>query len=291
MWRSIAILIAIGVGILIPAAEQFTYIIRYSLMVMLFFAFLQVELSVKALHKHHLWVLLLNISLPLLLFFAIRTYEPQIALAVFAISITPTAAAAPVMASFLKKQVAFVTVSVLVTSPIIALALPFILPWILESTSEGVNAWAVAGPVMGLIFIPLLSSQLLKKITPSTALALHKYAGISFILFLINVFIAAAKATSFLMSQNGDALQLIAFIAIVIGMICILQFKIGEQLGANYLPIETGLALGRKNTMFGIWLALTFIHPLAALGPMFYILYQNVYNARQLYQLGKEENS
>ena len=39
--------------------------------------------------------------------------------------------------------------------------------------------------------------------------------------------------------------------------------------------------------IFGIWLALTFLTPLVALGPIFYILFQNLYNSWQLYQLGK----
>ena len=35
--------------------------------------------------------------------------------------------------------------------------------------------------------------------------------------------------------------------------------------------------------MMALWLALTYIDPLTALGPICYILWQNVYNAWEIY--------
>jgi BASS family bile acid:Na+ symporter len=289
--RSLAILAAIGVGIFVQSAQQYTFIIQYSLMVMLFFAFLQVQLSTKALHRHHLWVLLINIALPVSLFYLIESINLTMALAVFTVASTPTAAAAPVMAGFLKKEVGYVTISVLITSPVIALILPITLATVLEDSTESVNAWHIATPVISLIFIPLVLSVLLRWIWKKGALQLQKYAGIAFYLFLINVFIAAAKASAFMTSQADGAWGVISSIAFAIALLCLFQFRFGEWIGRKHLSVETGLALGRKNTMFGIWLALTFISPIAALGPMFYILFQNLYNAWQLYRMENNSSS
>lgn len=258
-------------------------------MVMLFFAFLQVRLSAKALHQQHLWILLINLVLPLCLFYLLEYIHPAIALAIFAIASTPTAAAAPVIASFLKKEISYITISVLITSPVIAIFLPFTLAAVLGDTSESVNAWRIAGPIISLIFIPLGASLFLRWIWAKGAMKLQQYSGIAFYLFLINVFIAAAKASTFMTTQSEDAWGLIGGIAIATALLCLFQFRFGEWIGRRYLSIETGLALARKNTMFGIWLALTFISPIAALGPMFYILYQNLYNAWQLYWMGKDD--
>ena len=57
--------------------------------------------------------------------------------------------------------------------------------------------------------------------------------------------------------------------------------------GAKDLNIEMSMALGRKNTMFALWLALTFLEPVTALAPIFYILFQNLYNARQMWQVSR----
>ncbi|MCB9248354.1 MAG: hypothetical protein H6613_07315 [Ignavibacteriales bacterium] len=43
-------------------------------------------------------------------------------------------------------------------------------------------------------------------------------------------------------------------------------------------------SLGQKNNGFTLWIALTFISPLAVLGPVFYILSQNIYISWQLHR-------
>lgn len=289
MRQSLAILIAITIGIFIPAAQQLTFIIRYTLMVMLFFAFLQARFSTRVLHYNHFLVLVLNVSLPLVYYFLLRFIDPYLALAIFTISIAPTAAGAPVITSFLKRDVSYVTLSVLITSPVIALVIPPILSGILANTSSNFSAWEIASPIFSLLFIPLGLSLLLRWLWKAGAQKLMRLNKISFYLFLINVFIAGAKASAFIQAQEQEALLLAAGIALATGVVCIFQFKLGEWIGRKHLPIETGMALGRKNTMFGIWLALTFINPLAALGPMSYIIFQNMYNAWQMYQMDKEE--
>ncbi|MCB9265819.1 MAG: hypothetical protein H6558_12400 [Lewinellaceae bacterium] len=282
MWRSISILAAIGLGVFLPVAGQLSFIIRYNLMVMLFLAFLGVRVSRRLLQWEHFGVLAANLSLPLLLFFGIAPFQREIALAVFAIAAAPTAAAAPAITLFLRREVAFVTTSVLLTSTVTALVLPLVLPWVVGKEA-GVSVFEVAGPVLGLIFIPLGLSFILKWVSPRAAAWILHRSGFAFLLFLANVFIASAGASAFVRESDSGAILVVVKIALSIFALCLFQFRFGEWMGGKDRPIETGMALGRKNTMFGIWLALAFIHPLAALGPIFYILYQNLYYSWQLY--------
>ncbi len=284
MARSVAILVAIGIGLLVPVAGQLSFLIRYSLMAMLFFSFLEVRFSFKLVQRVHLLVVALNLSLPLLLFAILHPFNPQIALAVFAIAVAPTAAVAPVMAGFLRGNVSFVTAAVLLTSPTVALVLPFMLPLVVGRQAD-ISIIQVALPIVSIIFLPLLASLALRWSWPGGASWLKQYSGYSFILFLFNVFVAAASAAQFAHEQGSSALSLFAGIGLAIALLCLLQFRIGEWIGRPGLQVEASLSLGRKNTMFGIWLALTFISPVAALGPMFYILYQNLYNSWQLYRM------
>ena len=47
--------------------------------------------------------------------------------------------------------------------------------------------------------------------------------------------------------------------------------------------ITAGQAFGQKNTSLGVWMAQTYLHPLAALGAAAYIIWQNLFNSVQLF--------
>jgi BASS family bile acid:Na+ symporter len=65
--------------------------------------------------------------------------------------------------------------------------------------------------------------------------------------------------------------------------LCVVNFSLGRFIGGKKYSFEAGQSLGQKNTIFSTWVALNFFHPLAALGPIFYILCHNLYNAYLLY--------
>lgn len=286
MGRSITILSAIGLGVLLPFAGQFSFIIRYNLMVMLFLAFLNVRFSRRLLEWGHAKVLAVNLFFPLVLVLVITPFDPVLALALFAVAVAPTAAVAPAITGFLGGEVAFVTTAVLLTSPIVALVLPLTLPWV-AGKEASVSVLEVAGPVLSLIFIPLGLSYALRRLSAAATAWMQRFSGISFLLFLSNVFIASASASAFVSQTGRDTHGKVMEIALAVVALCLFQFRLGEWLGRPEKTIETGMALGRKNTMFGIWLALTFIQPIAALGPIFYILFQNLYYSWQMYGVGK----
>ena len=47
--------------------------------------------------------------------------------------------------------------------------------------------------------------------------------------------------------------------------------------------MSAGQAMGQKNTVVGIWIALMFLDPLAALAPGAYVIWQNLVNAWQIW--------
>ena len=68
----------------------------------------------------------------------------------------------------------------------------------------------------------------------------------------------------------------------------IVNFSVGALLGGRNHWQEASQALGQKNLSFVIWIALTFINPLVAMGPMFYIVYHHLYNSWLIYQFEKQ---
>jgi BASS family bile acid:Na+ symporter len=281
--KSALIFGTILLGILLPIGHHLTFLIRYFLMVMLFFAFLEVKIEKAIVTPAHLKVVLLNVLIPLVVFYLIQPFNLMIALAGFVICSAPTAAGAPVIAVLMKKKVSYVTASVILTSPVMALVIPFTLPLVLHVHGE-VNAWEVLLPVAQVVFIPLLLAQLIRNFWSGAKTWLEPFQKLPYYLFLANVYIASAKATDYVLHDEQTAWYEFLWIALTIGFICLMQFKIGEWVGAKETAIESGLALGRKNTMFALWIALTFINPVAGLGPIFYIVFHNVYNSWQMYK-------
>ena len=285
--KSLLIFSTIFLGILLPIGHHLTFLVRYFVMVMLFFAFLDVKIDRGIITLDHLKVVVLNVLIPLVVFYLIRPFNLVAALAAFVICSAPTAAGAPVMAVFMKKKVSFVTASVILTSPVMALTIPFTLPLVLEVESS-INAWDILLPVAQVVFIPLILAQLIRNYWSALTLWFRQFSNVPFYLFLANVYIASAKASNYIINDEQTAWYEFVWIALTIGVICFFQFKIGEWVSSKEMYVESGLALGRKNTMFALWLALTFVNPITALGPIFYIVFHNIYNSWQIYKYGND---
>ncbi len=286
--QALYIFLAMVLGILIHQAHELTFLVRYFVMIMLFYAFLRVDFRRDILDRSHLAVVLANVVLPLAFFFLFLPLGESTALAAFIIAYAPTAAGAPVIAGFLRQEVPFVTASVLLTSPVVAVVLPLVLP-LVARVEVVISTMDVLGPVMALVFIPLLVSQLIRRHRKQWVPFFFRAGNVAFYLFLTNVFLASAKASHYIRFESEAPWRTLVSMAGVIGLVCLLQFKFGEWvIGRRRLPMESGMALGRKNTMFALWVALTFLSPLIALGPIFYILFQNAYNSWQLFLMKSE---
>jgi BASS family bile acid:Na+ symporter len=91
--------------------------------------------------------------------------------------------------------------------------------------------------------------------------------------------LATAKANHFMTHEVSFPKSIIISIALVSLAACVVNFSLGRLLGGKNLTQEASQALGQKNTMFIIWISMTFLNPLVALGAMFYVIYQNLYNS------------
>ena len=95
-------------------------------------------------------------------------------------------------------------------------------------------------------------------------------------------------ATHFIIYESNTTPQRIFLIAVSSLMLCLLNFGSGKWIGGKLFALEASQSLGQKNTMFTVRLAFSFLNPLVALGPMFYLLYHNLYNSYQLIKMNDE---
>jgi BASS family bile acid:Na+ symporter len=85
----------------------------------------------------------------------------------------------------------------------------------------------------------------------------------------------------------ADSVQMLVPIGLISLVICVINFGAGALLGGRAHLKEARVSLGQKNLTFVIWIAITFINPLVAMGPTFYILYHHIYNSWLIYRFEK----
>ena len=286
MQKALFIFSAIILGVLFNFGHHYTFLIRYNLILMLFFAFLNTKINFGLFSKEHFQVLIINILLPILFYFCIRPFDENLAAMAFVIAVIPTAAAAPVIAEIMKTNVGTLTIAVVLGTPIMALVIPIMLTAFMNISGE-IATLDLIFPVLTLVFIPLIISQLIRYFSSAISKRIQRFSFLSFPLFLANVFIACGNASHYIQNNkeiSGLQILQIFLLVVIIGSI---QFQTGQLVGRKNNPLGYSLALGRKNTMIGLWLALTYFSPIVALGPICYIIFHNTYNSFQIWQMEK----
>lgn len=276
------LVLAMLAGGLVPQAHGLSSLIPYLLVVMLFFAFIDITVSRDVFNKSIVAVLVANLGIAFAAFVMLSRFDTDLAVAAFMTGITPTAAAAPVFVGFLGGRVDYVLASVLLTNVSVAAVVPFALPLVV-GTQMHISTWEVLQSVLLVVFVPMILAGMFRALPDGVQGEIRRLKQYSFILWLMVLFFVSSKAVYFMrhdLTVSGWRLAEIALISLVI---CMTNFGVGALLGGRDYRHEASQSLGQKNNSFTIWLALTFVSPLAALGPTFYVIYHNVYNSVQLY--------
>ena len=199
----------------------------------------------------------------------------------------PTATAAAVITAKLGGSAAslisytmLINVSVAVVAP---LCLSFSHP--VEGGTFMSSFLLILGRVFPLLLFPLLCAELLRKFLP----VVHNFFVVNgrnfpFYLWLVALSLAIAM-TARAIANSDITIEVMAGIAVVSLVCCLVQFAFGKWVGARCGErITGGQALGQKNTVFAIWLAYTFLTPVTAIAGGFYSLWHNIVNTWQMYK-------
>lgn len=281
MKKPLLILIALALGVCFPYFERFQFVIRYFLMTILFFSFLNLRLSWQMYSWRHLGLVAGSIGLALLSYVILLPFGEAIAQSAFLVTLAPTAIAAIIFADLFKVDLAFVTAAVIVSNLATVITIPIAFTYLLKTAVE-VNVLELLQAVGITIVVPLVAAQLIVRSRSRLLPVLMKLQWFAFSLFVCNIFIASAKASHFLQYESEAAWQSVATLIAVMAILCIFLFNIGKLFGSPQQRLAASLSLGRKNTMFTIWLATAYLEPIILIAPTAYILLQNVYNAWQL---------
>jgi BASS family bile acid:Na+ symporter len=288
--KVIALLLTMALGALLPQFHTLSFLIQYLLMAMLFFAFLDIDIHPQSFQKGVIWVLLANLSVAFVAYWLVSFFDINLALAAFMTAIAPTAISSPVIISFIEGRVEYLVASVLLTNVSMALVVPVALPFLVGAAVK-ISIWEVLQPVLIVMFVPLILARFAMRLPQKAQALIRKGKPYSFPIWLLNLFIISAKAADFLRNEHSASLAALVAVALVSLIICAINFALGAWLGGPQYRQEASQALGQKNNSFVIWVALTFLNPLVAMGPTFYVLYHNLYNSWQIYLFEKRRNN
>lgn len=281
--KTILLLFTIAIGILFPYGHEYTFLIRYFLMVMLFFSFLDVKVDREIITKKHFLILSTIIITPSLFFLLIRPFSIELAQTAFITAIAPTAIAAPVITSLKRKKVEFVAFSLLLNNFTIALLIPFMLPFVMQNNAE-ISITDILYPILITFSVPFASAQILKVISKKIWTRLINWKDVSFYILIINIYIATSDASNYIRSELSTNLNILFLIAGASAFLCIFFFGLGWIIGGKEYRHEASQSLGQKNNAFTIWLSLTYMNPISAIGPVFYVFFQNLYISYELHK-------
>lgn len=278
--RSILILAAVILGLLIPSAQALKGIIPYFLGLLLFFNFLKLEISFKDILTYRLlYFLVFVLGIYPFLFMWLNPFKDiWLQTGCFLILITPTAFASPVMANLIQADGKLI-INALVFSNLLA---PFYYPVLLSlyfEQSVTIPYSQIIIKLAALVLLPLLLSRLVRK-NQKLYKNLAKYSSFSFFIFLFLIFLAIAAASSHLLEMPSSK---ILYIFLIVFSIALLLF-VTPYLFLEKLKIKKALSLhfGNKNTTLAIWLVLTYFDERAAIPIALYIVSHHIVNSSLL---------
>lgn len=277
-------------------APFFNSILPLFMFLILYVTFCKVDFKKLAPVKWHFWTtacqLLLVMSIVgAILFFHIRGKELILLESVLACIISPCAAAAAVVTLKLGGNLEQMTTYTFLSNLLCALLIPVCFP-LIEPASQ-MTFWGAFSLIMQKVCLVLVVPMLLALLTKSLPL-LHRFhqwlihiPDLSFYLWGCSLMIVTGTTLKNIFHAGTSVLflLLIGFSGLVL---CLFQYAIGRYIGRFFgTSIESGQALGQKNTAFAIWIATTYLHPLSTVGPGCYILWQNIINSIEIWKKGK----
>lgn len=253
---------------------------------MLFVTFCRVSPKQMKPSLLHLWLLLFQIAGCLAVYFLLRPFDAVLAQGAMICVLAPVAMAAVVIGGMLGADVATMATYSLICNMVIALLAPGVLAF--AGTGDCTFAQILAR-IAPLLIMPFAAAQFCRFVLRPAAKWVGEHSQISFYLWLLSLVVIIGRTTAFIIDLHDASPFLELGLAGVALLLCLVQFRIGRALGRRYGDAAAGgQLLGQKNTVLAVWMAQSFLNPIASIAPTAYIVWQNFVNSYQIYKKDRE---
>ena len=285
-------------GVAEACAPVFDAILPLFMFLILFVTFCKVDFRKLLPVGWHLWtgifqILFVLIIVGVILVFHITGSNLVLLEALLTCIICPCATAAAVVTQKLGGNLEEMTTYTFLSHFVTALLIPICFPLIDKAVDmDFLSAFLlILYKVCLVLVLPMVLSYFVKHYLRSLNRWIVGVRDLSYYLWGCSLTIVTGTTVKNIVHADTTAgfLLLIALLGL---LLCIVQFAVGRYIGHFFdRTIESGQALGQKNTAFAIWIAYTYLTPLSSVGPGCYILWQNLINSIELWQERKKNGA
>ena len=289
--------IAMLVGIVLhPWIGVLSPYIPALLFVMLFITFCRISPRDLHFRKLHVLMLAVQLALSVLVYLALRPTSPILAQGAMICLLVPSATASPVITGLLGGDLSASTSYLFSSNLVAAVAAPLFFSAIAQfdpgnGTEAGFfeSSLVIGAKLFPILLLPLICAWLTRLVLPRMHTWITGKTIFSLYLWSCSLAVVTGTTVNFILNQENPDYRLELSLALAALLICIATFFTGKLLGRLFHePISCGQSLGQKNTVLAIWMALTFLHPLASVAPASYVLWQNLFNSWQIWRKHKK---
>ena len=293
-FRPYVLPVAIILGLLLHRwCAMFSFLVPYIIFTILLLTFSAVDLRRLKFSPLDLWLMLFQIVVSTGCYLLIKLFggDNIIAEGVLIGVLCPVASSVAVISCLLGANRATVTTYTIVGNLMVALVAPIVFTLIGHHPEMGLwqsflLMFTKIGSTLALPFLLALALQLW---LPGVNAVVRRFNIMGFYLWACALLFTLGQTIDFIFLHGRGNWSSIAWLGALSLLFCVIQFGTGRLIGRRYgNRIGGGQLLGQKNTAFGIWMANTFLSPLAAVFLAFYSVYQNLFNAWQMAHIKKK---
>ena len=288
--RSYVLPLAIVIGLLFH--QHLVYlreVTPYLIFTILLLNYVAVDIKKMKVTMLDVWIMLFQIVVSLGSYYLFKAFgaSEMVAQGVLVGVLCPVAAASVVIATMLGANRETVTTYTIVGNLMVAIVAPIYFSFIgtLQDLPFLDSVWLIFRRIAPTIALPFFIAIFLQRFLPGVNAFLCRYKGLSFYLWAAALTITLGQTIDFMFLKGRDEINNILILCIASIVYCAIQFAFGKWLGSKYGDrIAGGQLLGQKNSAMGIWIANTYLLPLASVFPALYSIWQNLFNSWQMWR-------
>ena len=264
----------------------------------LFSTFCRIDFHQMRPHRWHVGVMaaqLLLVALNVWIIFCVEANMWQKILweSVLTCIIGPAATAAPVVTAKIGGNINTMTAFVVISSFASALMIPAVFP-LLERGSQ-LDFWSafliILEKLAYVLILPLLLGWYMQHFAKRICQWIVSIPDLSFYLWAVQLSVTSGVTVRNIVHSDAG-LGLLLMIAGLSLILCFVLFLVGRFIGRHLGDeIDGGQALFQKNTALSIWVAYTYLNPVASVGAGCYVLWQNIVNSVELWEYRRKKVS
>lgn len=284
--RTYALPVAMIAGVVAhDFADSIGFLTPYLLFLMLLVSYCKLDVRTMRLSPMYVWMFLGQMLLAWLAYGVLYRWDVVVAQGVFICLFCPTATSAPVVAAMLGGNLSLLVGYSLLCNVSVALLSPlfFSLIGVHAELSFWQSTLIICRQVLPLLLLPLLIAVVLGRFAPRIREYVRSHQNLSFYLWIVALFIVVGRSVNFVLQQPATYIFEEVAMSLLALLCCVVQFFLGRRIGNRYGDKIAGAqGMGQKNTVLAIWMALTYLHPVASIAPASYVIWQNIINLGQL---------